>query len=97
MDVFRIVTTGSFRAGRWLNLHTIRVQLVRIEGEPTVVLVIRDAIIIIIVVTGVSLSILVMVSLVGVRDVWAIVQIVLVSILIDVLVAVTLVSYAVVI
>lgn len=48
-------------------------------------------------VTGISLSILVMVSLVGVRYVWAIVQIVLVSVLIDILVAVTLVTYTVVI
>lgn len=48
-------------------------------------------------VTGISFSILVMVSLVGVRYIWAIVQIVLVSILIYVLVAVTLVSYTVII
>lgn len=80
-----------------LNLHTIRVQLVRVEGKPAVVLVVRYAIIIIIMITSVSLSILVMVSLVGVRYVWAVVQIVLVSVLIDVLVAVTLVSYTVVI
>lgn len=81
----------------WLILHTIRVQLVRIEGEPAVVLVVRYAIIVIIMITSVSLSILVVVSLVGVRYVWAVVQIVLVSILIDVLVAVTLVSDTIVI
>lgn len=92
-----MVTTGSFRVRGWLILHTVRVQLVGIEGEPAVVLVVRYAIIIIIVITSVSLSVLVVVSLVGVRDVWAIVQIVLVSVLIDVLVAVTLVSYTIVI
>lgn len=48
-------------------------------------------------VTGVALAIFVMVSLVGVWDVWAIVQIVLVSILINVLVTITLVSYTVII
>lgn len=94
---FRIVTAGSFKVRRLLILHTIRVQLVRIESEPAVVLVIRNTIVIIIMITSVSFSVFVMVSLVGVRYVRTVVQIVLVSILINVLVAVTLVSYAVVI
>ena len=78
----------------WL---TIRVQLIRVEGQSAVVFVIRDAIVVIIMVTGVSLAIFVMVSLVGIGDVWAVIQVVLVSVLINVLVTVTLVSHSVII
>jgi len=78
-------------------LPTIRVQLIRIEDQSAVVFVIRDAIIVVVVVTSISLAILVMVNLVSVGDVWAVVQIVLVSVLINVLVTVTLVSHTVII
>lgn len=87
----------TFRVETWPVLLTIRVQLVRVEGQSAVVLVIRDAVVVVIVVTSVSLAVLVMVGLVGVGDVRAVVQVVLVSILIDVLVAVALVSHAIVI
>ncbi len=76
---------------------TICVQLVWVKSQSAVVLVIRDPIVVVIMVTGVSFAILVMVSLIGIGDVWAVVQVVLVSILINVLVAVTLVSYTVII
>lgn len=71
---------------------TIRIQLIWIENQSAVVFVIRDAIIIIIVVTGISFTILVVVSLVRVGDVRAVVKVVLVTVLIDILVAVTFVS-----
>lgn len=76
---------------------TIRIQLIGIESQSTVVFVIGDAIIVIVMVAGVPFAVLVMVGLVGIRDVWAVVQVVLVSILVDVLVAVALVSHTVVI
>lgn len=76
----------------WL---TIRVQLIRVKGQSAVVFVIRNAIIVIVVVAGVTLAILVVVCLVGVGDVGAVVQVVLVTILVNVLVIVALVSYAI--
>lgn len=79
------------------TLLTIRVQLIRIERQPAVVFIIRDAIVVVIMVTGVTFAILVMVSLVGVGNIRAVVQVVLVSILINVLIAVALVSHAVII
>lgn len=66
--------------------------MIWIENQSAVVFVIRDAIIIIIVVTGISFTILVVVSLVRVGDVRAVVKVVLVTVLIDILVAVTFVS-----
>ena len=57
--------------------------------------IVRNAIIVIIVVAGVTLAIFVVVCLVGVGDVGAVVQIVLVTVLVNVLVVVALVSYAV--
>ena len=88
---------ASFQVESCPIVLTIRVQLVRVKGQSAVVLFIGDSIIIIIMVAGVSLAIFVMVSLVGVRDVWAVVQIVLVSVLINILIAVTLVSHTVII
>ncbi len=44
-------------------------------------------------VAGVTLAILVVVSLVGVGYVWAVIQVVLMTVLVNVLVVVTLVSY----
>lgn len=76
----------------WL---TIRVDLIRVEGQPTVVFFIRNAVIVIIMVTGITLAILVVVCLVGVGYVGAVVQIVLVTIFVNVLVVVALVSYAI--
>lgn len=66
--------------------------MIWVEGESAVVFFIRHAIIIIIVITGVSFPVLVMVDLVGVGNVGTVVKVVLMSILIDVLVVVTLVS-----
>lgn len=74
---------------------TIRIQLIWIENQSAVVFFIRDAIIIIIVVTGITFTILVVVSLVRIGDVRAVVKVVLVTVLIDILVAVTFVSNAV--
>lgn len=76
---------------------TIRILLIRVEGQSAVVLFIRDTIIVIIMVTGVSLAVLVVISLIGIGNVWTVVQIVLMSILIDVLVAITLVSHTIII
>lgn len=74
---------------------TIRVHLIRVEGQPAVVLVVRNAVIIVIMVASVALAILVVVSLVGIGYVGAVVQVVLVTILVNVLVVVALVSYAI--
>ena len=76
---------------------TIGVDLVRVEGQSAVIFLVWDPVIVIIVVAGVSLSVFVVVGLVSVGDVGAVVQVVLVAIFIDVLVAVTLVSHTVVI
>lgn len=76
---------------------TIGVNLVRIMCQSAIVLVVWDAVIIVIVVTRISLAVLVVIGLIGVGDVRAVVQVVLVSVLINVLVAVTLVSHTVVI
>jgi len=96
--VFRTsLDTVLFRAETWPILPTISIQLVWVEGQSAVVLVVGDAIIVVIMVAGVSLAVLVVVSLVGIRDVRAVVQVVLVSVFIDVLVAVTLVSDTVIV
>jgi hypothetical protein len=74
---------------------TIRVQLVRVGHQTTVVFLVGDAIVVVVVVTGVALAVLVVVDLVCVGDVWTVVQVVLVPILVDVLVAVALVPHEV--
>lgn len=79
---------------RWL---TIWVHLFLVGYQPTVIYVIRNSIIIIIKVTSISFSILVMICLVGIRNVRAIVYVVLMAILINILVVVTLISYKVII
>lgn len=66
--------------------------MVRIGHEPAVVLVIRNAVIVIIMVTGVSLAVFVVVSLVGVGHIGTVVQVVLVAIFINILIVVTGVS-----
>jgi low affinity Fe/Cu permease len=71
---------------------TVRVFLVWVEHKPTVVPVIWNTIIVIIRVAGIALAVVVMVSLVGVGDVWAVVLVVLVAVIIYVLIVVTLVS-----
>lgn len=76
----------------WL---TIRVNLIRVISQPTIVFVIRNAVVVIIMVAGIPLAIFVVVCLVGIGYVGAIVQVVLVTVLINVLVVVTLVSYAI--
>lgn len=68
---------------------TVRVQLVPVGHQPAVVPVIRDAVVVIVVVAGVSLPVLVVVCLVAVGDVGTVVKRVLVAVLIDVLVVVT--------
>lgn len=80
-----------------MNRLTIGIQLIGVRGQPAVVLVVGDTIVVVVVVTGVSLAVLVVVGLVGVGDVRAVVQVVLVSVLVDVLVAVTLVAHAVIV
>lgn len=76
---------------------TIGVDLVRVEGQSAVIFLIWDPVIVIIVVAGISFSVFVVVGLVSVGDVGAVVQVVLVAVFIDVLVAVTLISHTVVI
>lgn len=66
--------------------------MIWVEGESAVVFVVRHTIIVIVVITGISFAVLVVVNLVGVGDVRTVVKVVLMAILIDVLVVVTLVS-----
>lgn len=66
--------------------------MIFIGNQSAVVFLIRDAVIIIIVVASISFTILVVISLVSIGDVRAVVQVVLVTVLIDILVAVTFVS-----
>lgn len=69
--------------------------MIRVKDQSTVVFFIRNAVIVIIMVTGITLAIFVVVCLVGIGDVGAVVQIILVTIFINVLIVVTLVSYAI--
>lgn len=80
---------GFRYSGKWLCRLTIRVLLVRIGHESAVVPVIRNAVIVIIVVTGISLAVFVVVSLVGVGHIGTVVQVVLVAIFINILIVVT--------
>lgn len=77
------------------NWLTIRVQLIGVKHQSTVVFFIRNAIIVIVMVAGITLAIFVVVCLVGIGDVGAVVQVILVTILINVLVVVALVSHAI--
>lgn len=74
---------------------TVRVQLVPVGHQSAVVPVIRYTVVVIIVVAGVSLPVLVVVSLVAVGDVGTVVQRVLVAILVDVIAVITHVSHQV--
>lgn len=74
---------------------TIGILLVRIGHKSAVVPVIRNAIIVIIMVTGISLAIFVMVSLVGIGHIGTVVQVVLVAVFINILIVVTGISNAV--
>ena len=76
-------------------LLTIRINLVRIECQPAVVLLIWNAVIVVIVVTGISLAVFVVVGLVGIGNVRAVVQVILVTILVNVFVAVAFVPHAI--
>jgi len=80
-----------------VNGLTVGIQLIGVRGQPAVVLVVGDTVVVVVVVTGVPLAVLVVVRLVGVGDVRAVVQVVLVSVLVDVLVAVALVAHAVIV
>lgn len=76
---------------------TIRVLLLRVVSEATIVPVIWDTIIVIIRITGISFTIFIMVSLVSIGDVRAVILVVLVAIFIYVLIVVTLVTNKVII
>lgn len=76
---------------------TIWVLLLRVVSEATVVPVIWDTIIVIIRITGISFTILIVVSLVSIGDVRAVILVVLVAIFIYVLIIVTLVTNKVII
>lgn len=78
-----------------LSTLTIRVQLIRVKGQPAVVFFIWDAIIVVVMVAGITFTILVVVGLVGVGDVRAVVHVVLVTVFVNVLVVVTFVSHAI--
>lgn len=78
-----------------LSTLTIRVQLIRVKGQPAVVFFIWDAIIVVVMVAGITFTILVVVGLVGVGDVRAVVHVVLVTVFVNVLVVVTFVSDAI--
>lgn len=69
--------------------------MIRVGNQSAVIFVIRNAVIVIIMVTGITFSIFVMVSLIGVGHIGAVIKVILVAIFIYVLVVVTLVTYAV--
>lgn len=87
------------KENRSLALHftilTISVQLLWVESQSTVIFIIRDTIIIIIIITSISFAIFVMVSLVGIGNIRAVVQVVLMTIFVNILIAVTFISYTV--
>lgn len=72
---------------------TIRISLIWVGNQSAVIFVIRDTIIVIIVVTGITFPILVMVSLIGIGHIGAVIKIILMAIFIYVLVIVTLITY----
>lgn len=74
---------------------TIRISLVGIKFQSAVIPVIRNTIIIIIEIAGITLAVLIVVGLVGIGNVGTVVQIVLVTILIDILIVVTFVTHKV--
>lgn len=74
---------------------TIRVQLVPVGHQSAVVSVVRNAIVVVVMVTDVTFPVVVVVCLVAVGDVRAVVHRVLVAILIDVLIVVARVSHQV--
>lgn len=80
-----------------LQLFTIRVQLIFVGHQSAVVFLIRDPIVVIVEITSVSLAVFVVVGLVGVGYVGAVIQVVLVSVFINVLIVVTLVTNSVII
>ena len=63
-----------------VNRLTIRIQLIGVSGQSAVVLIVWDTVIVVIMVTGISLAVLVVVRLVGIGDVGAVVQVVLVAV-----------------
>lgn len=67
---------------------TVRVQLVPVGHQSAVVPVVRDTVVVIVMVAGVSLPVVVMVGLVAVGDVRTVVERVLVAVLVDVIVVV---------
>lgn len=69
--------------------------MIWVGNQSAVIFVIRDTIIVIIMVTGITFSILVMVSLIGIGDIGAVIKIILMAIFIYVLVVVTLITYEV--
>ncbi|KAI1237810.1 hypothetical protein IHE44_0013897 [Lamprotornis superbus] len=72
---------------------TIRISLIWVGDQSAVIFVIRDTIIVIIMVTGITFSILVMVSLIGIGHIGAVIKVILMAIFIYVLVVVTLITY----
>lgn len=81
----------------WIDILTIRVQLVCIGCQSAVVPVIRYTIVVIIRVTCVPFAIFVVVSLVGVGHIGTVVLVVLMTIFINVLVIITVISDQVVV
>lgn len=69
--------------------------MIWVGNQSAVIFVIRDTIIVIIMVTGITFSILVMVSLIGIGHIGAVIKVILMAIFIYVLVVVTLITYAV--
>lgn len=69
--------------------------MIWVGDQSAVIFIIRDTIIVIIMVTGITFSILVMVSLIGIGHIGAVIKIILMAIFIYVLVVVTLITYAV--
>lgn len=69
--------------------------MIWVGNQSAVIFVIRDTIIVIIMVTGITFSILVMVSLIGIGHIGAVIKVILMAIFIYVLVVVTLITYAI--
>lgn len=76
---------------------TICIYLIWIRHKSAVVPIIRNSVIVIVMVTGISFTIIVMVCLVSIGNIGTVIQVILMAILIYVLVIITLVSNQIII
>ena len=96
-DLQRERERGRERDGARERAFTVRIQLVFVGYQSAVVLVIRNAVVVVIEVAGISFAVLVVVGLIGIGYVGTVVQVVLMSVLIYVLVIVARISNLIII